>query len=133
MLDVVAGGVDPPAPRDNIDDTYLSPKNMKNKKSRRTKLRAMVIEFKNRPCMDCGGRFPYYVMQLDHREPETKNRKVSDMWHAGTQRQMEEELPKCDVVCANCHAARTFERKHYLYRDGQPMTVEDPPQRKLFH
>ncbi len=31
------------------------------------KMRALVLTAKNRPCADCGGRWPAVVMEFDHR------------------------------------------------------------------
>ena len=36
------------------------------------KRREMVQKIKSRPCADCGIQYPYYVMDFDHREGETK-------------------------------------------------------------
>jgi len=56
---------------------------------------ARMRELKAAPCMDCGGTFHPSAMTFDHR-PGTN--KVKD-------------LAKCDLVCANCHAVRTFQRR----------------------
>ena len=68
--------------------------------------------------MDCGVKYPYYVMQLDHRDPMTKNRKLSKLqgWPLAT---IERELAKCDVVCANCHAERSYSKGHHLLQNGR--------------
>jgi len=71
------------------------------------KRRDLVREHKNVPCADCGGTFPYYVMDLDHREGETKVASVSQMVISHGIAKIREELEKCDVVCANCHRERT--------------------------
>lgn len=62
------------------------------------------------PCMDCGQHWPYYVMQFDHRPGTTK------MFHIGSAfghaiADVLAEIQKCDLVCANCHAIRTHERR----------------------
>lgn len=56
--------------------------------------------------MDCGELFPSYVMQFDHRPGEKKRRPVSHMV-AYSREAIDEEVTKCDLVCANCHAIRT--------------------------
>jgi hypothetical protein len=59
------------------------------------------------PCYDCNERFPFYVMDFDHRDPSVKKGNIAKMvQHFGAARLLE-ELPKCDVVCANCHRSRT--------------------------
>lgn len=64
---------------------------------------------KERPCMDCGGIFPYYVMDFDHRDMGTKVKEMNKMYNESWEA-IAEELKKCDVVCANCHRMRTYRR-----------------------
>lgn len=57
--------------------------------------------------MDCGKRYPSYVMDFDHRE--SKIRDVSRMVSLGLgEATVLAEIAKCDVVCSNCHRERTF-------------------------
>ena len=59
-------------------------------------------------CQDCGGKYPYYVLDYDHRDGITKKDTVSRM--AGGSAGMyalKVEIRKCDVLCANCHRERT--------------------------
>ena len=60
------------------------------------------------PCMDCGNRFPYYVMHFDHKHD--KKFHVSQRYGISMEK-LKEEMNKCDLVCANCHAERTYQRK----------------------
>jgi len=46
-------------------------------------------------------------MQFDHLPEHRKRRDVSDLSTTG---QILREAAKCEVVCANCHAERTFQR-----------------------
>ncbi len=62
------------------------------------------------PCVDCGKRYPHYVMDFDHRDPDTKKSTIARLLYrsrAGRRRVME-EIAKCDLVCANCHRERTW-------------------------
>jgi hypothetical protein len=77
----------------------------------REKLRNKLRETKNVPCMDCGVRYPYYVMDLDHRPGEVKMYNPATMVNLGSVVKLEREIAKCDVVCSNCHRQRTFDRK----------------------
>lgn len=61
-------------------------------------------------CMDCGTKFPYYVLDLDHRLGTEKKFTPSSLHRTNSWDKMIEELKKCDVVCANCHRKRTHER-----------------------
>jgi hypothetical protein len=47
-------------------------------------------------------------MQYDHRDPTTKCFTISAAPGKYTADEVLDEIAKCDVVCANCHAERTF-------------------------
>jgi hypothetical protein len=50
-------------------------------------------------------------MHWDHLPGSTKRREVSMMALGGFRREtILDEISKCELVCANCHAVRTFER-----------------------
>lgn len=61
------------------------------------------------PCSDCGRSFPYYVMHFDHRPDEVKLFNLSSA-RLHRRSDVEAEVAKCDVVCANCHHIRTWQR-----------------------
>jgi len=49
-------------------------------------------------------------MQWDHRPGYEKIGEISvDFW-GKTRQEVLDEIAKCDLVCANCHAVRTFSR-----------------------
>jgi len=86
-------------------------------KSKRDLIRDFVHKYKeSRGCMDCGEKLPYYVLDLDHREPSEKEFTPSRLYKNGSWSVMRAELDKCDVVCANCHRIRTHEKNHYVIR-----------------
>jgi hypothetical protein len=62
------------------------------------------------PCADCDGVFPQCAMDFDHRDPSSKVRAVTRLIYGSIDRMMA-EAAKCDIVCANCHRLRTFERR----------------------
>lgn len=76
------------------------------------RIRELVKQAKDLPCSDCNTKYPYYVMQFDHVRgiklfaiancARGGHMKISDVLA---------EIAKCDVVCANCHAIRTHERR----------------------
>ena len=78
--------------------------------ARRAEIRAYLQGVKSQPCMDCQISHPYYVMQFDH----VRGKKLLTLGHATkgyvSLAKVREEVAKCDVVCANCHAVRTFLR-----------------------
>lgn len=80
-----------------------------NKRKRDENMK-ILIKLKSVPCYDCGGTYPYYVMDFDHVRG-IKVRRVSAMTDCNTDLMLA-EVAKCDVVCSNCHRIRTFLRKH---------------------
>ena len=79
-------------------------------KANKDRIRARIIEAKNRPCMDCGILYPWYVMDFDHvRGVKKILLSVAAACHLSVKK-LEDEIAKCDVVCANCHRIRTFQR-----------------------
>lgn len=90
----------------------------KNKKkyleySRRSqeKYRSLVRAQKDKPCADCGIRYPYYVMDFDHRPDEVKEFGIATIHFFKSMERLTKEIAKCDVVCSNCHRERTQRRK----------------------
>jgi hypothetical protein len=77
------------------------------------KLKVILREAKDIPCVDCGVQYPPYVMDFDHREGEKKLINVSALnaHRYVTITQFLAEIAKCDLVCANCHRQRTHERR----------------------
>jgi hypothetical protein len=71
-----------------------------------------IRSFKTAPCMDCGHSFHHYQMDFDHVRgvklfalstvnKDRRNRSFDEIFS---------EISKCDVVCSNCHRARTWAR-----------------------
>lgn len=76
---------------------------------KRTAIREWVQELKgNTPCKDCGVQYPYYVMDFDH--IDDKKILVSKVINNGSWVQVKAEIAKCEIVCSNCHRARTYKR-----------------------
>ncbi len=65
-----------------------------------------IREAKDKYCKDCNIKYPYYVMQFDHKFDKKFN--VSRMANRCSWKQIIEEISKCDIVCGNCHAERTW-------------------------
>jgi len=96
-------------------------------KRREDAIRAFVRAAKDKPCADCENRFPYYVMEFDHREGEEKCFNIADMndRRGVSKMRLIAELAKCDVVCANCHRERTYQRKQRQTKQvGLPIPAE---------
>jgi hypothetical protein len=69
-------------------------------------LRRLVDYLRRNPCVDCGER-DLLVLEFDHRDPATKRMPISSMLEGYGWPQIEAEIDKCDVRCANCHRRRT--------------------------
>lgn len=69
-----------------------------------------LLNLKSGPCTDCGRVFPPHVMQWDHLPGTPKVGDISQGLRGLSDGQILEEIAKCELVCANCHAIRTFER-----------------------
>lgn len=65
---------------------------------------------KDGECADCGKKYHHAVMQWDHLEDKTNG--VSALFVQGRSKDVIlAEIKKCDLVCANCHAMRTWNRR----------------------
>ena len=58
--------------------------------------------------MDCGKKYPPYIMDFDHRDPELKVGSIAELVAKADSSLLLAEIEKCDVVCANCHRERTY-------------------------
>lgn len=90
---------------------YLNNKEIYAKKNKtyRERVREYVKNVKeSSPCLDCGIKYPYYVMEFDHIHSKIKT--VSWLASRGTIDQVIEEIKKCELVCSNCHKIRTWTR-----------------------
>jgi hypothetical protein len=82
----------------------------KNKADKhKLKIREYIQKTKDVPCKDCGVKYPPWVMQFDHLRDKSFD--ISRTSSAGINKIMA-EIDKCEVVCANCHADRTYKRSH---------------------
>jgi hypothetical protein len=80
-------------------------------KTWRNRMHELVINEKQKPCMDCGVQYPHYVMDFDHIQGK-KLGNISAMSRKKGIIRLQEELSKCELVCANCHRQRTWKRSH---------------------
>ena len=61
-------------------------------------------------CIDCGEMYPHYMLEFDHLPGYEK---IDSPIRLASRYGMEkalEEVKKCDIVCANCHKIRTWQR-----------------------
>ena len=76
--------------------------------SRQRATLAWLRDLRRVPCLDCGGVFEPYVMDFDHRDPATKGFNLGgSRAMLKSREELLQEITKCDIVCVNCHRART--------------------------
>lgn len=77
------------------------------------KRKEIVREIKeSNPCTDCGHSYPYWIMHFDHIDPNTKVDDITRLLKTASIGVVLDEIKKCELVCANCHATRTWKRLH---------------------
>ena len=67
-------------------------------------------------CSICGYNKCAFALHFDHINPLTKDNKgnsraVEVSW---SKERIDKELTKCVILCANCHAEKTFQKQDYL-------------------
>lgn len=66
-------------------------------------------------CRICGYKESPYALQFNHIEPSNKNNNISVLMQSGTNlKKLFSEIRKCEILCANCHAAHTHSENHHL-------------------
>jgi hypothetical protein len=89
------------------------------KRVRKQGLIAWMQHFKrSRPCADCGGFFHPAAMTFDHLPGSRKRADVSTLLYGGYRQVLLDEMAKCELVCANCHAVRTYVRDEHNPRSA---------------
>lgn len=82
------------------------------KKARQAELSVWLRELKeSNPCLDCGVSYPYYVMQFDHVRGTKLGNVSAAITNDWSRTKIEAEIAKCELVCSNCHAVRTYQRR----------------------
>jgi 5-methylcytosine-specific restriction endonuclease McrA len=61
-------------------------------------------------CSICGYKKSSVALHFDHIDASTKYLEISRMYNANMQR-LKNEMRKCQILCANCHAERTQEQR----------------------
>ena len=89
----------------------MSPEKISIKKQKETLARYLKEVKEKNPCMDCKISYPYYMMDFDHVRG-TKQANVAELINTLSKKRLDEEIAKCEVVCSNCHRARTYARKN---------------------
>ena len=89
----------------------MSPEKISIKKQKETLARYLKEVKEKNPCMDCKISYPYYMMDFDHVRG-TKQANVAELINTLSKKRLDAEIAKCEIVCSNCHRARTYARKN---------------------
>jgi len=85
----------------------------------RERSRKLIQEAKDVPCMDCGVRWPFWIMEFDHRDPSKKDFEIGSEGRQFSKQKVKDEMAKCDIVCANCHKDREYKRLQEKLERGE--------------
>ena len=89
----------------------------RNKREIRVKRRRLLAYLLEHPCVDCG-ESDTAVLEFDHLSDKTAD--VSRMILSNSWERILVEISKCEVVCANCHRRRTYQRQQSWRVFGVP-------------
>mgnify|MGYP005999515203 CR=1 FL=1 len=101
----------------NICKKFYSEHRKENRKRFARKKRQKVQNFVTRVklrygCRICGYKKCGAALHFNHLSQDEKKINVSK---CKTFESVKKEMRKCEILCANCHAEKTIEEKHYLY------------------
>lgn len=83
------------------------------------KKREWYINYKKTQKCKCCGENRWQTLDFHHRKGTKKIRMVSSMIINCSMRSVLQEIEKCDVLCANCHAMKSFKGRndpHLIYK-----------------
>lgn len=90
----------------------MHPHSKYNRAARKRNAKIVQEHKKNKACVDCGGLYPYYVLDLDHLDPKTKIAKVSYLASQSvSKKRLLAEIAKTEIRCSNCHRIKTHQRR----------------------
>lgn len=80
---------------------------------KKRKLKDILIQYKGGKCQECGYNKCKGALQFHHRDPKEKefclaNINLND--NNFTLKRLFEEVDKCDLLCANCHAEKHYKK-----------------------
>jgi hypothetical protein len=76
---------------------------------RRDRIKKLAKEKRRRGCVKCGIR-DVRVLDFHHRDPKEKKFNIG-AWPHASQKRLDEEVAKCDVMCSNCHRIEEHRRR----------------------
>lgn len=109
-----------------------------NVKIRRFRMKAEAVSLCGGKCIDCGWSGNIAAFQFHHKDPNEKDFTISTSPKVSWEKYWE-EVEKCDLLCANCHAIRhsnntdpQFLKDVETYK-GRELVVSDIPWKNQTH
>jgi predicted transcriptional regulator len=103
-------------------------KSINRQNDSRTKISKYVARYKDsKPCTDCKVKFRHWMLTFDHLHDKEFN--ISQFRDkTKSLKKVKAEIKKCELVCPNCHAHRTYLRRRYgsLLVNVSPYPCEAP-------
>jgi hypothetical protein len=78
-------------------------RSVKRNREKRILLTLKAIEYKGGKCIRCGYNKFISALEFHHVDPSTKSFVIAKYIHAKPWDEIQKELDKCDLLCANCH------------------------------
>jgi hypothetical protein len=98
-----------------VYDAAYHQRNRERRRRQKARWHAQFIAWyrslKEGPCTDCGRTFVPAAMHWDHLPGTAKVNNLGDLGRRWSRKAVLDELKKCELVCANCHAIRTVRRR----------------------
>ena len=93
--------------------------------------REFIDSLKKKGCEVCGYNKSLLALCFHHIDQGQKRYELGSFKYSYSLKSIQEEVNKCILVCANCHA-EIHEKEGFLISKGVKVTVEIP-QMSLFH
>jgi hypothetical protein len=96
---------------------YRNSHNTSRNRIREQNARQVFEYLASHPCINCGESDPI-VLEFDHRDKVDKIENISNLILNSSWQKIENEIEKCDVLCANCHrrkSAAQFGYKRHIF------------------
>ncbi len=94
---------------------YLDKAAKRNALERDRVAAVLLAYFATHPWVDCGTT-DVTVLEFDHRDGAIKVATINELLRDSRLRELEVEIAKCDVRCANCHRRRTARQFNWTSR-----------------